>query len=100
MPLVAGESVLTDGIELRDANRVVVGLARGQQQLGWQSRLARGDSIAVALPADAARTELWTFRVSPQWHVEFAGLPASLPKHRRMSGGSISTTRVPVNRSM
>jgi hypothetical protein len=79
VPLVAGESVLTDGIELRDANRVVVGLGRGQQQLGWQSRLARGDSIAVALPADAARTELWTFRVSPQWHVEFAGLPASLP---------------------
>jgi hypothetical protein len=80
VPLVAGESVLTDGIELRDANRVVVGLGRGQQQLGWQSRLARGDSIAVSLPADAARTELWTFRVSPQWHVEFEGLPASLPE--------------------
>jgi hypothetical protein len=83
VPLVVGESVLTDGIELRDANRVVIGLGRGQQQQGWQSRLVRGDSITVSLPADAARTELWTFRVSPQWHVEFEGLPASLPEESR-----------------
>jgi hypothetical protein len=80
VPLVKGESVLTDGIELRDGQRVEVGLARGQSDMNWESRLARSDTIEVTLPADAARTELWTFSVGPQWHVEFEGLPASLPE--------------------
>ena len=32
------------------------------------------------MPADAARTEVWNFRVSPQWRVQFAGFPAVLPE--------------------
>jgi hypothetical protein len=78
VPLVAGESVLTEGVQLRDG-RAVVGLARGQHVQQWRSRLERSESITVSAPADGARTERWIFDVSPQWHAEFDGLPASLP---------------------
>jgi hypothetical protein len=79
VPLVAGESVLTPGVEVRDGKRVLVGLARGQAQVAWNSALARSNELTLSVPADAARTELWSFAVSPQWHVEFSGLAASLP---------------------
>jgi hypothetical protein len=78
VPLVAGESVLTEGVEIRDG-RVVVGIARGQPQQSWRSLLERSESITISVPADAARAEEWIFAVSPQWHVEFEGMPASLP---------------------
>ncbi len=81
VPLVTGESVLSDDAEVLDGNRVVVGLARGEAQRGWRSRLERSDTIELTLPADAGRSEQWVFAVNPQWHVEFEGLPASLPQY-------------------
>ncbi|MEO8315858.1 MAG: hypothetical protein ABI645_13825 [Pseudomonadota bacterium] len=87
VPLVTGESVLTDGMELHDG-RMVVGLARGENALSWQSRLERGDSITLSVPADAARSEQWIFAANPQWHLEFAGFPASLPEQSELNGWS------------
>jgi hypothetical protein len=78
VPLVAGESVLTEGMEVRNG-RVTVGLARGEHLQSWRSRLERSESITISLAADATRTEQWIFTASPQWHLEFEGLPASLP---------------------
>jgi hypothetical protein len=80
IPLVKGESVLTPGVEVREASRVFVGLARGQERLSWRSALARSDALELSVPQDAARSEVWTFKVSPQWHVSFAGVPAVLPE--------------------
>ncbi|MBK7251343.1 MAG: hypothetical protein IPI06_10905 [Gammaproteobacteria bacterium] len=79
VPLVAGESVLTEGLELHD-RQVLVGLGAGEQRLSWTSSLAHSDSLQLGLPAGTARTEVWRLRADPQWHPGFAGLPAVLPE--------------------
>ncbi len=79
VPLIGGESVLTPGVEVTEARNVLVGLAPDQPAFGWTSGLPRGTALALTVPTAAARTEIWTFRVNPQWRVSFAGLPAVLP---------------------
>ncbi len=78
LPLIAGESVITDGIEVRD-DAVSVALARGQSATSWDSLLARTGALSLTLPADATRSERWVFAVGPEWHVQFEGFPPSLP---------------------
>jgi len=80
IPLVKGESVLTPGVEVRDGSRALVGLGTGEASTQWQSGLARAETLEVALPEDTARTEVWSFLVNPQWHVEFEGFPPVLPE--------------------
>ncbi|MCC7462946.1 MAG: hypothetical protein IT480_10860 [Gammaproteobacteria bacterium] len=82
VPLLATESVLTDGIDLKRRGAqtsVLAGLAAGQQRLSWISALPQAATLQLAVPADAARAEVWNFRVSPQWRVGFQGFPAVLP---------------------
>lgn len=81
VPLVSGESVLTEGVEVRNSREAVVGLQRDQAVFEWQSGLARSESLEVALPADAGRAEVWRFQVNPQWRVAFDGFPAVLPEN-------------------
>ena len=79
VPLLAGESVLTPGIEVRGGRTVLAGIPAGAGATGWQSGLARSDSLQLTMPAGVARVEVWTFSINPQWHAEFNGLPAVLP---------------------
>ncbi len=85
VPLVAGESVLTPGIEVREGSGVQVAMARNQTQFTWSSALNRGEALNLSMPEGAARSEVWTFDVGEQWHADFEGLPASLPTDE--SGG-------------
>ena len=80
IPLVAGESVLTPGVEVRDGETALVGLAVGEAQTGWHSGLARGEKLELSMPADAARSEVWSFAVNPQWNVSFEGFAPVLPE--------------------
>ena len=84
IPLVPGESVLSDSLRTRDlpggSRLALVGLERNQRVMGWQSGLPRSETLELELPADAARSEVWTFVVNPQWNVTFEGLPAVLPE--------------------
>ncbi len=79
VPLVAGESVLTPGIEVRGGKTVLAGIPAGAAATRWQSGLARSASLELMMPAAVARVEVWTFSINPQWHAEFNGLPAVLP---------------------
>lgn len=84
VPLLAGESVLSDTLRTRDApeggGRVaLVGLERGQNAVAWSSGLARSETLELQMPANAERAEVWRFVVSPQWNIVFEGLPAVLP---------------------
>jgi hypothetical protein len=82
VPLIPGESVLSDDLEVREANgtrTVLVGLERGQPAMRWASGLPRSETLELSLPADAVRSEVWSFVVSPEWNVEFTGLPAVMP---------------------
>ena len=84
LPLLAGESVLTPGMQVRGksgAAEVIAGIAAGAATTSWHSGLAKTEKLELRLPADAARTEVWNFSVSPQWSVAFAGFPAVLPEN-------------------
>jgi hypothetical protein len=80
LPLIPGESVLTEGLRVNADSTALVGLAAGESSREWSSSLNRGDTLRVSLPALPARSEVWRFVVSPQWHVDFRGLPAVLPE--------------------
>ena len=83
VPLVAGESVLTEGVAVKQRGAeasVLAALGAGEAGTRWDSALPQTATLQLALPADAARTEVWNFRVSPQWRVQFAGFPAVLPE--------------------
>jgi hypothetical protein len=79
IPLVKGESVLTPGVETR-GGVALMGLGAGQARTQWSSGLVRSETLELSLPEDAARTEVWSFIASPQWHVEFEGFPAVMPE--------------------
>jgi hypothetical protein len=82
VPLIPGESVLSENLEVREANgtrTVLVGLERGQPVMQWAAGLPRSETLELSLPADAVRSEVWSFVVSPEWNVEFTGLPAVMP---------------------
>ena len=79
VPLVSGESVLTDSIKLRDGKFALVGLGTGEAQATWSSGLVHSETLTLAAPADGQRSEVWNFSVNPQWRVGFSGLPATLP---------------------
>jgi type II secretion system protein N len=79
IPLVKGESVLTDGVKVRNNEAALVGLGAGERRVQWHSGLARAETLEVSLPADAARSEVWSFIVNPQWNVVFEGFAPVLP---------------------
>ena len=81
VPLVPGESVLSEGLQVNPDNTVLVGLSAGQQVRTWDSSLKREDHLSVRLPALPPRSEVWRFIVTPQWSVHFANLPATLPEN-------------------
>ena len=82
IPLVAGESVLTDGVKVRNNEAALVGLGAGEAQTQWHSGLARAETLEVSLPADAARTEVWSFIVNPQWNVVVRRIRAGAARRR------------------
>jgi hypothetical protein len=81
IPLVAGESVLTDEVKVRNNEIALVGFGTGQDEVSWESALARADTLEVSLPEGAARHEIWSFLVNPQWNVEFEGFVPVLPEN-------------------
>jgi len=81
IPLVTGESVLTDGVKVRNDEAAIVGLGAGESQFQWHSGLVRAETLEISLPADAARTEVWSFVVNPQWNVAFEGFAPVLPEN-------------------
>ena len=78
-PAGEGESVLTDGVKVRNNEAALVGLGAGERQVQWHSGLARAETLEVSVPADAARSEVWSFIVNPQWNVVFEGFAPVLP---------------------
>lgn len=83
--LLPEESVLTPGVEVEDG-RVVAAFTAAQRAFGWESRLPLGEDLSLTAPSDMPWTESWVFSVSPMWHAEFDGFPAST---HAMSGSSL-----------
>lgn len=74
VPLLEGESLISDGIEVKDG-KALLHFAAGEQAKRLQSRLAPRDQIHLRA-ADAVRwVESWRLNASNVWHVGFGGIP-------------------------
>lgn len=98
IPLLTGESVLTDGMRVQN-NKVMLVLAANQQQVRWQSRLEKAPSLTLTAPETNRWTEVWQVDTSPIWHLESSGIPVIhhqgatgnwLPEWRPWPGESIT----------
>ncbi|HNS26483.1 MAG TPA: hypothetical protein PKN91_00025 [Steroidobacteraceae bacterium] len=81
VPLLVGESVLTEDVEVRDGQTALAVLPAGAAAVGWASTLPRADSLTLTAPAaDSRLVEVWEFDVDAQWHATFEGFVATLPE--------------------
>ena len=76
LPLIQGESVLTEGITVRDG-RALIAMQPNQRAVSWSSTLPRTSSMVIGAEAGAAWQEIWRIGVGSTWHVEFGGVPES-----------------------
>jgi hypothetical protein len=74
VPLLAGESVTSEQIRVRDGH-ATVSLAPGERQVTWASELDESAVLTLHAPEKVAWTEVWRLDVSPIWHVETDGIP-------------------------
>jgi len=73
VPLLPGESVVTEGAHIKDG-KIEVNLAANQYQMNWVSTLKKSEQIELTAPDSDHWTEVWIADISPIWHAEFDGL--------------------------
>jgi hypothetical protein len=83
VPLLKGESVLTNGIETNNGTRVSAGFESNADEFTWRSGLPYSDTLTLTAADGKPWSEVWIFSVSPTWQVEFAGVPAAMPENLR-----------------
>ncbi|WP_455375976.1 hypothetical protein [Kaarinaea lacus] len=74
LPLLAGEGVLDENINVKDG-KVLVSLSTKQKQLTWASRLNITPEILLNAENTSDWIEVWRLDVSPIWHVTSEGIP-------------------------
>ncbi|MCZ6687624.1 MAG: hypothetical protein O7C69_07975, partial [Gammaproteobacteria bacterium] len=74
IPLLAGESVDSESIEVRDG-KVIAAMAANGRSFSWNSRLERTDSLQLLATDGSSWTETWLVTTSPTWHIDFSGVP-------------------------
>jgi hypothetical protein len=74
IPLLAGESVTTDSIEVED-DRALVRMPPGVREIAWSSALSASDGIVLRSADTLDWAEVWRLEASPMWHVEPDGVP-------------------------
>lgn len=78
VPLLAGEQVLTQDLEVEDGVATVP-LQAGAWSASWISRIERAPTIELAAPELARHAEVWFVRANETWNVRFEGVPAVHP---------------------
>lgn len=74
IPLLKGESVLTDGIRVQDG-KAELRLAANQPEARWQSRLEKSAELTLTAPETGRWAESWQLDASAIWHVATGNLP-------------------------
>ena len=82
IPVVAGASVTSAGLTVRDG-RVLVSMAASQREIGWRSRLDPQASLTLTAPAGNQWLETWRADIGPIWHVTTQGIA---PVHHQDAG--------------
>lgn len=73
VPLLPGETVITEGIEVRDGRAAVV-FGSGRTKAHWISNLPRTPVIKLQAPTSVPWVESWVLDASPIWHCQPKGL--------------------------
>lgn len=76
VPLLDGESVVSDGMVVKDG-AVHIALAPNAMQTRWQSILAERERIELRAAETPNWVEQWAADVSPVWHVAAEGIPVT-----------------------
>lgn len=98
IPLLKGESVLSEGIRVID-QQAVIHLDANQRELSWQSSLAKSDQLTLNAADTDQWVESWQLDSSAIWHIETRDLPVirhqdnqgnALPEWRPWPGESLT----------
>ena len=81
VPLLDAEAVLEEGVVVGEGG-VLVSMNPSQREFAWNSSLPRQPSMTLTAPTDQPWQEVWVFDIGNAWHVEFEGVPESLPRER------------------
>ncbi len=76
LPLLPGELVKTEGLEVKDG-RLLLEMPAALNQISWESSIPISSSISMEAPLSAGWSEIWRLQVSPLWHYTAKGLPAA-----------------------
>ncbi len=87
VPLLAGESPLTEGVRVVQGKAQVT-MAADDAEFSWTSSLAQQPSLVLAAARALAFTEIWHLDLGPIWHAEIGGIPPVHP-------GNATGARVP-----
>ncbi|KAF0189930.1 MAG: hypothetical protein FD168_228 [Desulfobulbaceae bacterium] len=77
IPLLPGESVVTEGVRVQDG-RAKVALDAKAYELRWESVLEKGEQLLLSHADTSQWTEIWRVDVSPIYHLESEGVPVIL----------------------
>jgi hypothetical protein len=73
VPLLKGESVISENIRVKDA-KVEVNMAAQQTDMEWESVLEKTDKLDLTAPNTEQWIEVWKADVSAMWHLESSGI--------------------------
>lgn len=90
IPLLAGEAVTTNGIDVVDGHARIE-LEPDETSREWTSLLAKTERITLRAATTTDWVETWRADIAPIWHVELAGIP--LVHHRADDGAWLPTWR-------
>ena len=76
LPLIDGESVLTDDFTAENG-RILVSMAPNQRVANWRSTLPRTSPLVLTAASGGNWKELWRIAVGRIWNAEFSGIPES-----------------------
>lgn len=78
VPLLQGESVLAEDLEVSDG-QITVSMNPDQRTVSWDSTLPRTTPLTLTAPDDAPWKDVWRFSISHVWRATFNGVPESEP---------------------
>ncbi len=81
VPLLAGESVLSSGVETNNGTQVSAAFDSTAAEFSWRSGLAQSGTLTLTAANKSPWSEVWSFHVSPLWRVAFSGVPEVLPEN-------------------
>ncbi|MCU7904714.1 MAG: hypothetical protein KZQ76_02460 [Candidatus Thiodiazotropha sp. (ex Epidulcina cf. delphinae)] len=74
LPLLEGESVVSDAVRVKN-RKAVVSLSASQRQVAWRSKLDIGDRIELKAGDTDQWIEHWRVDIGPMWHLRHTGIP-------------------------